>query len=105
MSKTLLFLPITSSMMMAAFGTTSFLMKAFPTKNNLPGVWQRGMGQLFENDVLPQSLGGKPENKHLAWYGDKILGLAAATSLVGILSHLIVELPLRYIARLYPIAS
>ena len=84
MSKTLLFLPITSSMIMAAFGTTSFLMKAVPTKNNLPGVWQRGMGQLFENDVLPQSLGGKPENKHLAWYGDKILGLAAATSLVGI---------------------
>ena len=68
--------------MMAAFRTTSSLMKAAP--GNFPEVWQRGLGQLFENDLLPLSLGGKPGNKHLAWYGDKILGLAAATSLVGI---------------------
>ena len=75
---------------MAAFRTTKFLWKcteAAPSTlipKNTPGIWQRGICEFFDSDILPQSLGGKPENDHLAWYGDKILNYAVANSLVDL---------------------
>ena len=76
---------------MTAFRTTKHLLNATkaasPTlipRTNIPGIWQRGISEFFDSDILPQSLGGKPENHHLAWYGDKILNNAVAKSLVDL---------------------
>jgi hypothetical protein len=49
-----------------------------------PGVWQRGVSGLFDSYILPESLGGRPENIHLAWLGDKILAIHVANCLVDI---------------------
>jgi hypothetical protein len=73
---------------MSAFRATDRLLKGArltkPTWAIIekPGVWQRSVSQLFDSDILPESLGGKPENIHLAWQGDKILGIHTANSLV-----------------------
>jgi hypothetical protein len=76
---------------MAAYRTTALLLQGTKTihaaskvPKNIPGVWQRGVSEFFDSDILPQSLGGKPENEHLAWYGDKILGVSVAKSFVGL---------------------
>jgi hypothetical protein len=42
------------------------------------------VSRLFDIDILPESLGDKPENIHLAWLGDKILGIHAANCIVDI---------------------
>ncbi|KAL7520834.1 hypothetical protein ACHAWX_005537 [Stephanocyclus meneghinianus] len=47
---------------------------------NIPCVWQRNVSRFFDSDILPQNLGGKSENVHLAWYGDKVLGVHVAES-------------------------
>jgi hypothetical protein len=75
---------------MSAFRASNLLLKgAKGTKPTWafieePGLWQRGVSGLFDSDVLPESLGGKPENTHHAWLGDKILEIHVANCLVDI---------------------
>lgn len=49
-----------------------------------PYVWIEAVRRIKHVNILPLSLGGSPENKHLAWYGDKILGMAVASSLFSL---------------------
>lgn len=78
---------------MSAFKATTVLLKGAKsiklasTSISPPAVWQRGISNLFESEILPPSLGGNAENLDLAWHGDKILGIHVANSLTDILGH------------------
>ena len=43
-----------------------------------PAQWQQGVKQIDPYLILPSELGGSDDNKHRAWYGDKVLGAHVA---------------------------
>ena len=43
-----------------------------------PVLWQKGIYDIDSSLILSDDLGGRGENKHRAWYGDKVLGAHVA---------------------------
>ena len=57
---------------------------ATPMGRNIPTKWQSGVSEFLDAELLPYTLGGKPENIHLAWFGDKVLGFHVAESIFSL---------------------
>ncbi len=60
------------------------LQYCLPTSNQIPKDWLMALRRLPPRLYLPTDLGGLPENKHKAWYGDRKINLEIANAIKNI---------------------
>mmetsp|Transcript_23899 Transcript_23899/g.50019 ORF Transcript_23899/g.50019 Transcript_23899/m.50019 type:complete len:151 (+) Transcript_23899:43-495(+) len=60
------------------FHRTDTLLQKCTSGSIRPVLWQNGISNINQIYILPTEFGGRDENKHRAWYGDKVLGAHVA---------------------------